>query len=374
MSRTRLESDLNTPVARQRFNLTKRLSEITHAKVVAVGDDWQSIYAFAGSDISLFTRFIELMGTGTELKITHTYRNSQELIDIAGSFVQKNSSQISKQLVSPKHLANPIVLVPFDDSFKPMVALSSAVEEAIGKIIGEYGSKSSILLIGRFNYDMYKLCNTSLFTDLSGNKVRCEKHPQANLTFMTAHSAKGLGYDNVIIINMFEGKFGFPSQIEEDPIMKLVTFEDTSMPFAEERRLFYVALTRTKNRVYIATPKNRPSRFLIELIKDYRIPYPDDLNMETVDLFSLRCPACGFPLKYEFNKNYGLQLYMCTNEPEVCDFMTNDRIRLKDIYKCSKCNDGYMIVKKNPQNNDYFYGCTNYSNKDSVCKNTEQIK
>ena len=70
-------------IARQRFNLTKRLSEITKAKVVAVGDYWQSIYAFSGSDITLFTRFLELMGTGTELKITHTYRNYQELIDIA---------------------------------------------------------------------------------------------------------------------------------------------------------------------------------------------------------------------------------------------------------------------------------------------------
>ncbi len=73
-------------IARQRFNLTKRLSEITQAKIVAVGDDWQSIYAFAGSDISLFTRFLELMGSGVEMKITHTYRNSQELIDIAGGF------------------------------------------------------------------------------------------------------------------------------------------------------------------------------------------------------------------------------------------------------------------------------------------------
>ena len=83
-------------IARQRFNLTKRLSQITNAKVVAVGDDWQSIYAFSGSDITLFTRFLELMGAGTELKITHTYRNSQELIDIAGGFVQKNSSQIRR--------------------------------------------------------------------------------------------------------------------------------------------------------------------------------------------------------------------------------------------------------------------------------------
>ena len=297
-------------IARQRFNLTKRLSEITKAKVVAVGDDWQSIYAFSGSDITLFTRFLDLMGAGTELKITHTYRNSQELIDIAGGFVQKNSEQIRKQLISPKHLENPVVIEAFNDSVKPMKALATKIEEIIGKIIDEFGDNSSILLIGRYNYDMYKLFNTGQFKELPKNKVQCNKYPNANITFMTAHSSKGLGYDNVILINMFEGKFGFPCQIEDDPIIKLVTHDDQSMPFAEERRLFYVAMTRTKNRVYIATPKSRPSRFLVELIKDYNLPHDDEINMQVVDLFNLRCPNCGFPLKYEFNKNYGfLWLY-----------------------------------------------------------------
>lgn len=94
------------------------------------------------------------MGAGTELKITHTYRNSQELIDIAGGFVQKNSTQIRKQLISPKHLENPVVIETFDDSFKQTKALAEKVEEIIGKIISEYGKKKSILLIGRYNYDM----------------------------------------------------------------------------------------------------------------------------------------------------------------------------------------------------------------------------
>lgn len=354
-------------IARQRFNLTKRLSQITQAKVVAVGDDWQSIYAFSGSDITLFTRFLELMGAGTELKITHTYRNSQELIDIAGGFVQRNTSQIRKQLISPKHLENPIVLEVFDDSIKPMERLADTIEHVIGEIISEYGEQSSILLIGRYNYDMYKLYRTNRFSELSGGAIRSEKYPNAKITFMTAHSSKGLGYDNVILINMFEGKFGFPCQIEDDPIIKLVTYEDNSMPFAEERRLFYVAMTRTKNRVYIAAPKTKPSRFLVELIKDFNIPHDDELNMQVVDLFNLRCPVCGFPLKYEFNKNYGLNLWICTNEAELCDFMTNDRTHMHDILKCPKCTDGYLIVKKNPKNGDIFYGCTNYLNEEKKC-------
>lgn len=361
-------------IARQRFNLTKRLSEITKAKVVAVGDDWQSIYAFSGSDITLFTRFLELMGTGTELKITHTYRNSQELIDIAGGFVQKNTAQIRKQLISPKHLENPIVIESFDDSSKAIKNLGAKVEEIIGKILSEFGEAKTILLVGRYNYDLYNLCNTRRFKERANHRVQSVKYPKANITFMTAHSSKGLGYDNVVLINMFEGKFGFPCQIEDDPIMKLVTYEDTSMPFAEERRLFYVAMTRTKNKVYIVTPKNKPSRFLVELIKDYHLPHDEEINMQTVDLFSLRCPVCGFPLKYEFNKNYGLNLWICTNEIEICDFMTNNRVHKHDIFKCPKCSDGYMIVRTNSKNGDVFYGCTNYYSDNNKCNNMIPLK
>lgn len=358
-------------IARQRFNLTKRLSEITHSKVVAVGDDWQSIYAFSGSDITLFTQFLSWMGSGTELKITHTYRNSQELIDIAGGFVQKNSSQIRKQLISPKHIENPVVISTFDDSSKLMVSLAKKIEEIVGDILAEFGEQSSILLIGRYNYDLYKLCRTGMFRE-EGENIVSEKYPKAKLAFMTAHSAKGLGFDNVILINMFEGKFGFPCQIEDDPIMKLVLHEDHTMQFAEERRLFYVALTRTKNKVYIATPLNRPSRFLIELIRDNDLPHDEQLNMRIVDIFHLRCPICGFPLKYEFNKNYGLPLYMCTNDAEVCDFMTNDKAHLYDIYKCPQCEDGYMTVKMNQSNGSVFYGCTNYHS-ETPCKHMQPI-
>ncbi|MBR2740257.1 MAG: UvrD-helicase domain-containing protein [Oscillospiraceae bacterium] len=359
-------------IARQRFNLTKKLSEITKAKVVAVGDDWQSIYAFSGSDITLFTKFLELMGTGTELKITHTYRNSQELIDIAGTFVQKNSTQIRKQLISPKHLNDPIILEEFDDSYKPFRALSEATEKAIGKIIEEFGIDSSILLLGRYNYDMYKLCQTDLFYETHGGQIKSKKYPDANLTYMTAHSSKGLGFDNVIIINMFEGKYGFPCQIEDDPIMKLVTVDDTSVPFAEERRLFYVSLTRTKNRVFVITPQKKPSRFLIELVKDFGLQHSDELNMEIVDLFNIRCPVCGYPLKFEYNKNYGISLWMCTNEPEVCDFMTNSKEYKHDIMKCPECEDGFLVVRTSKKSNAVFYGCTNFYT-DRKCKYTKTL-
>ncbi|HHY26723.1 MAG TPA: UvrD-helicase domain-containing protein [Desulfitobacterium dehalogenans] len=359
-------------IARQRFNLTKSLVDVTGAKVVAVGDDWQSIYAFAGSDITLFQKFLELMGQGKEMQITHTYRNSQELIDIAGSFVQKNPSQIKKRLLSPKRLKNPVIVESFDDTTYYRINWIAKIEEVIGKIVSEYGSGTSILLIGRYNYDMDHLIRSGKFAEVNSDQFKCLKYPKARITFLTAHSSKGLGFDNVVLINMIEAKLGFPSQIEEDPIIKLVTYNDNSVPFAEERRLFYVAMTRTKNRVYMVTPRTKPSRFVVELIQDFKIPHDDNTNMQTIDPFILKCPVCGLPLKYENNKNYGIPLYMCTNEPELCDFMTNDKVVPSDIYKCPQCIDGYMIVKKN-KDEERFYGCTNYDRTTKGCGSMAKI-
>ena len=170
-------------IVKQRFTFTKKLSEVSGAKIIAVGDDWQSIYAFSGSDMTLFTRFIELMGHGVELQITHTYRNSQELINIAGSFIQKNTAQIQKKLLSPKKLTNPIRIKSYDDTNNLYNNTAKCITEAIGNIIDEHGLNSSILLIGRYNFDIYKVCRSNLFTQISDTKVKSVKYPKANITF-----------------------------------------------------------------------------------------------------------------------------------------------------------------------------------------------
>ena len=156
------------------------------------------------------------------------------------------------------------------------------LEEVLGKLILVHGPKQNILLIGRYNFDGSHLCNTGLFYQKEKtNIIVSNKYPTLTLTFLTAHSSKGLTFDNVIIINAANARFGFPSQIEDDPVLSFVINNDKSYEFAEERRLFYVALTRTKNRVFILTPQNRPSKFVQELINDYEnITVHCDISME----------------------------------------------------------------------------------------------
>lgn len=357
----------------QRFNLTKEVSRLSDAKVIAVGDDWQAVFAFAGSDVTLFTEFKKLMGYGEELQITNTYRNSQELIDIAGRFVMRNSKQIKKRLKAQKSLPKPVVIVNYDDNEEKTFSRAYAVDECIKNIVMEYGDKSSILLIGRYNFDKYHLLNSNLFYEYEQDKIKSLNFPNVKITFLTAHSSKGLGFDNVIIINGSEGIYGFPSQIQNDPIMDIIAVKDNSFKFAEERRLFYVALTRTKNKVYIITPNNNPSSFLTEL-KDY----PNvEIVFGTKKNFGQRedlCPACNHPLiRKSFNSLNIRNLYECSNEKELCDFKTNNLILKKKIEVCSECKDGFLVIKQNAESKKHFLGCTNYKKDKSGCNNAKTI-
>lgn len=376
-------------ISRQRFDLAKELSSICDAKIIAVGDDWQSIYAFSGSDITLFTHFSSIMGYGKELKITKTYRNAQEVINIAGGFVQKNEAQIKKELSSPKTIDKPVLIYTYDETPVKVDGkavkggkyynLGKKVEEIIGiilrvnKIEGK-SDESRILLIGRFGFDARNLCFSEDFIyDEAAHKIHSKKYPQAKLDFLTAHSSKGLGSDNVIIINAKNEMYGFPSKIESDPIMKTLIVEDNNIEYAEERRLFYVALTRTKNRIYIATPQERPSEFIVELINEYKNVYlHGEINKKQNINFgsNKQCPVCGYPLQLRHNKNYGLKLWVCTNEPELCGFLSNDLIGGKmSICKCDKCRNGYLLIKKRQKGDGYFLGCSNYEADGSGCDN-----
>lgn len=364
-------------ISRQRFDLTKELSKLCSAKIIAVGDDWQSIYAYAGSDITLFTRFKETFGYGEELRITKTYRNAQEIIDIAGGFIQKNTEQIQKALISPKHISNPVIIQSYTENVDrkqyegkggKYFLVGKTVEKLMKEILSE-NPKSSILLLGRYGFDGYNLTKSADFEywEKTGN-VTSKTFADIEMEFMTVHRAKGLGYDNVIIINAINSTYGFPSKIQEDPILHYVIKTDRSIEYAEERRLFYVALTRTKNRVYIVTPQQRPSEFVRELLRDYpNVILRGNLDDEQHNTDEIKhCPICGYPLQLRYKKAYGLRLWICSNEPEICDYLTNDlRGNGMSILKCDQCKDGYLIVKQG--NTNTFLGCTNYTSDGKGC-------
>lgn len=355
-------------ISQQRFNLAKKISEVSDSKIIAVGDDFQSIFAFAGSDISLFTEFSNLMGYASLLKITHTYRNSQQLINVAGNFVMSNNKQIKKQLISPKQLENPVMVIAYDDSSNKTKNKIAMLNRCLDDIQKKFGNNQKILLIGRYNFEKYYLINTDDFYEISNDKIKSKKYSNFEIDFLSAHSSKGLGYDQVIILNGDDGTYGFPSQIKDDPIMQIINVVDNSYLFAEERRLFYVALTRTKNKVYILTPVNNPSSFILEIIKYNQVKLYNKTGIKLSKKPHL-CPKCGYPLIRKYNSFKINNLYVCSNEKELCDFKTNNLKYKKNITKCPKCN-GSLVVKHSKLKNYDFIGCTNY---EKGCHYTESI-
>lgn len=274
-------------ISKQRYNFAKRLSDLFKAKIVAVGDDYQTIFSFSGSDIELFTKFYENVGYASIMEITKTYRNSQELIDVAGEFIQKNKFQLYKRLVSDKHLYKPVELVEYEYSKD-----SNKLPEMLNNLLIELYSKnphSKVLLLCRFKSEIYSLTDSKLFyiANKKEGKIICKKCPNLSIDIMTIHNSKGLGYDQVILLNALNIHMGFPSQIEDETIIKYIkgtnNLDENIIEYPEERRLFYVAMTRTKNKLYIMIPNKYEykSDFIKEIENDKNVMiryYRSDLN------------------------------------------------------------------------------------------------
>ena len=254
-------------ISENRYRLIQNISKKIDTKIMVVGDDWQCIYSFASSNINLFTNFKKNVEYCETLKIEKTYRNSQQLIDIAGEFIQKNPNQIKKQLKSEKQLEKPITIIKYKDKEKPTQTsqeIKKAMKKALDYIIEKYGIEKNILILGRYTFDKNEILDDEIIEEES-NKITYKKYKKVKIEYLTVHSAKGLGYDNVILLNARNNIFGFPSKIKTNKMLKHLIIEDKGIKYAEERRLFYVALTRTKNEILILTPNHNYSEFIKEI-------------------------------------------------------------------------------------------------------------
>ena len=239
-----------------KYQLIKYIKGKTQAKLFVVGDDFQSIYRFTGCNLDIFLKFDKYYGYSKIMKIENTYRNSKELIKVAGNFIMKNKKQMKKKLYSNKSNKKPIKIIYYKDIEKIFIKLITKIN-------------TPILILGRNNKDVYKLLDDS-FELLNDGSIIYKNNIDIKMKYMTVHKSKGLEEENVIIINLESGTLGFPSKIKNNEILRFVLNDKDIYPYEEERRLFYVALTRTKNNVYLLVNKKKESIFVKELIKKYR--------------------------------------------------------------------------------------------------------
>lgn len=269
-------------ISKARFGLLNSLRHSRDFDLFCVGDDWQSIYRFAGSDIGYILNFEKHWGATEISKIETTYRFSQTLIEISSRFVMSNSAQIKKLIRGKK-----------DDAGFPLGEISGyndryAIEFMVEKL-NDLPKGSSVFFIGRYSFDE-KLLSDSGRLDLRYNNVEKTneiiygKRPDLKMSFVTAHKSKGLQADYIFIINNKKSRMGFPSKIQDSPILNLLLDSCEQFPYAEERRLYYVSLTRAKKKAYIVTVNGKESEFAMELKKQYG----EELKRE-----QFTCPDCG---------------------------------------------------------------------------------
>lgn len=267
------------------------LTQSPDCKLFAVGDDWQSIYRFAGSDIDVFSHFSDHFGVTETNHLTQTFRSNQGITEVAARFVQKNPSQISKRVQAQDPESQGVIVVRRYGTPEEMLEECEASLKEIaeghesrkakagdeGEVetltatsrkdaarlglapanLGPSGKRASVFLLGRYKHQKPEVLDkwSTGFRSLE-------------LTFKTVHSSKGLQADYVVVLGMHTGRYAFPSEISDDPLLELVMPNAESFPNAEERRLFYVAITRARHRVYLLGGSYAPSAFLTELVDD----------------------------------------------------------------------------------------------------------
>lgn len=270
------------------------------AKLYCVGDDWQSIYRFSGSDMALFNQFSKYFGTTEINKIETTYRFGEPLVSLSSRFIQRNHAQIQKNI----H--------PFNTEMKTELEFYAYERReyghTIGQLIASIPSDKSIFLLGRYSFDDYYLSfmyqsvkeGNRFYYLIEGRKIE----------FLTVHKSKGLEADYVILLQCNKDTYGFPSLVSDDPVLKYVLTESDQFPYGEERRLFYVAITRAKVKTLVLYDRRFPSVFVDEFLHPEKVseesyakhPNANKKWTKKADEFLLKLHSEGKSVRYIASK------------------------------------------------------------------------
>lgn len=350
-------------ISRGRARLLKALlDQSPTTQLFSVGDDWQAIYRFAGSDIAIMREFRERFGETERTDLETTFRCADRISGVATEFVLHNPAQIRKDVSSVRQANGPCVHVglPSEDCSD---LLKDTLEE-IADDAARRDEKSAVLLLGRYRHTRPK------------NMTQLE-HAYAGLqlSYKTVHGSKGLEADYVVVLDLCSGKYGFPAEITDDPLLDLVLAVPEKYPHAEERRLFYVAITRAKRAVYLLADDGPPSPFVEELVNDDydvtvfgRLPEND-----------AACPICvGGHLVRRNNAQDRSAFYGCSHypycahaQPACPHCRTGLPVKASGAFRCRDCGqtveacpacDGWLRLRTGKYGP--FLSCSNWPNCD----------
>lgn len=291
--------------SRARARLCKALVQTPHSHLFAVGDDWQSINRFAGADVSAMTGFISWFGHGQVFNLQNTYRCPQSICDASSNFIIKNTAQLRKTVLS--------VTEPIGPAFQAFqVAREDKINDGVRQYLDELyqglsngtipepgGRLVSVFVLGRYKKDEQYV--PMGWRQRYGNRLE--------VLFKTIHTSKGEQADYVILPGMTVR--GFPSLKGDDPVFSLVMPAGDNYLHAEERRLFYVALTRARRSVIMYTVIARNSPFLSELVEDGVVAVTD---IKGDPIHEEHCPVCKHGILIQRTGKFGV-FTSCSSYP-----------------------------------------------------------
>ena len=294
-------------------------------KLFCVGDDWQSIYRFAGSDMALFKQFDKYFGYTKKCLMETTYRFGEPVITESSKFILANPEQSVKSVHPFLQDAETKLDFIATDGREGMI-------ETVKNLADKIPSDKEILLLGRYSFDVGIFKNTDLVLHDSKDRVYVT-YGSRQMNFMTVHQSKGLECDYIILLNCNGGTIGFPAQISDSPVLKYVLSAPDTYAFSEERRLFYVGITRAKKHTWVLYDVNNPSLFIKEFVKTPEI----DTKQEPIPESDC-CPKCHCGRVKVAKKGIAVNgnpysVLVCSNEKYGCDYQETVFVNLNSTYR-----------------------------------------
>lgn len=377
-------------ISKPRARLVKALRDSNKGcSLFAVGDDWQAIYRFSGADVSLTTGFADFFGKTTQTELDQTFRFNNKIGALASDFVSKNPFQINKTIHSLKQVDRAAVSIlrrattgvkGKNNTQGPIAEIDNGALDAVLTAISRRVTKPTrVYLLARL---WFQLPNKNTVDSLNS------KYPLLTIEAQSFHGSKGKESDVVVILGLSAGKYAFPSNKATPAVMDALLAKQEVFDHAEERRLFYVALTRGKDRVYIISDPDDSCVFVDELIAEHEVELNEFVHANGQAIVETQaCAACKTGRLTSRLGRYG-RFYACSHFPrcshkesacEKCgSAMTNNK---QGTFKsclntachlvlplCTQCGDE-MVLRKGPTGE--FWGCKNFSRVDQRrCKNT----
>lgn len=353
--------------ARARF-VRALVAAVPDSSLFCVGDDWQAIYRFAGSEVALIRDFPEHFGAASTTALDLTFRFHNQIERLASRFILKNPAQVTKDVGTLRQAGPDAICLVWHKQ-----NMATAVRHCLDTIAEIAAPGARVMILGRYRHLQGKI-------DLT---VLGKAFPSLNIDYRTIHASKGLEADHVIVIGLDQDRFGFPSQIASDPLLDLVLPDAEAFEHAEERRLFYVAVTRAKHQVYLVADMDKPSPFITELVVENGTTYhfvETSVGIGPENNYPIEtCTSCrSGRMQLAVNRTTGDSYFRCSNYPAcpetapLCKRCNRaPYLRERDVVHCPacghveatcpKCDTGRLVERVNRRNGTIFWGCSNFA-------------